>query len=460
MLDWGGPLRSLEVVVIVGMAGFLHELGHFVAARCRGIRVITFGLGVGPRLWGIIHRGTRYELRFIPLGGYLRVAGEQPEQRTGAPDEFRSRTRWVRFQVYIAGPAMNLLVACLTLSGSMMLGEDLARFQVEPAVIGSIEKGSSSERAGLRVGDRVVAVNGRSVSTWSALEQMAYSEGGEILLTVERGANRVTRTVSVGIPSAPLDIVAGIGPAARPEVGRIVPGNSAERAGLHPGDVVVAIDGHSMDSSALIRHIRESAGKGVIFTIERHGTRLQLPIVPANRDGLGVIGAEIQPFEIGHVTPGLWQALVRGVKETWANSRIPIQSFRNLVGTERDTIQLVGPVRVATLTPPKRSDPGDLLRRTSFASVGLGVVSLLPLPWVDGGPILILAIEGIRRRALTDRSQERILMLCASLVLAVLVNAMADDVARIFRIPQSALLFQLIVLSLYRAELPSADSPP
>jgi regulator of sigma E protease len=154
-------------VVVLGVLVFVHELGHFLMARRLGVRVLTFSLGFGPRLFGVVRNGTDYCVRAIPLGGYVKMAGENPEEpRTGGADEFLSRRKWQRFQVLIMGPLMNILLAVVLMWAVLLQGADVPAFQDRPPVVGSVTSGSPAEKVGIRAGDRIMRVGGRRADTW------------------------------------------------------------------------------------------------------------------------------------------------------------------------------------------------------------------------------------------------------------------------------------------------------
>src|SRR5262245_24629517 len=150
---WEVLRTPLAFLFVLGVLVFVHELGHFLVARWHGVRVLTFSLGFGPKLLKFRRGDTEYCISAVPLGGYVKLAGETVEEdRTGAPDEFLSKSKFVRFQVYLAGPVMNLLLAWIVLAGVLMQGANVAIADSSPAVIGAIEQGSPAEKAGLRLG--------------------------------------------------------------------------------------------------------------------------------------------------------------------------------------------------------------------------------------------------------------------------------------------------------------------
>src|SRR6186713_2202051 len=155
---------------VLGVLVFVHELGHFLLARWNGIRVLTFSLGFGPKLLKVTRGDTEYCVSAVPLGGYVKMAGESPDDpRTGAPDEFLSKTKWERFQVLIMGPVMNLLLAVVVMAIVLAQGADVPAYQDDPPVVGAVAPGSPAERVGIVRGDRILTVEGEDVPSWDKL---------------------------------------------------------------------------------------------------------------------------------------------------------------------------------------------------------------------------------------------------------------------------------------------------
>src|SRR4029453_19165145 len=157
----------LAFVFVLGVLIFVHELGHFLMARRIGVRVLTFSLGFGPKLLSVRRGETEYCISAIPLGGYVKMAGENPEDaRTGADDEFLSKTKWQRFQVLIMGPVMNLVLALLVMAVVLYQGAQVPAFDREPGIVGSLMSDSVAASAGIQRGDRIVSINGTPVPNW------------------------------------------------------------------------------------------------------------------------------------------------------------------------------------------------------------------------------------------------------------------------------------------------------
>ena len=170
----------LSFVFVLGVLVFVHELGHFLAAKRVGIRVLKFQLGFNPTILSYKYGETEYGIGALPLGGYVKMSGEQSEDGpTGDPSEFLSKTRWERFQVLVAGPSMNLLLAFLLAAVVLYQGAEVESYNDQPVVVGVVKPDSPAAHADIRTGDRIVAVAGHRVYTWE-----------EFFVTVGTRANR------------------------------------------------------------------------------------------------------------------------------------------------------------------------------------------------------------------------------------------------------------------------------
>jgi regulator of sigma E protease len=235
----------LAFVFVIGVLVFVHELGHFLAARRIGVRVLKFSLGFGPRIVGFTRGDTEYCVSAIPLGGYVKMAGENADDpRSGRPDEFLSKTKWQRFQVLIAGPAMNILLAVVVLAVVLMQGADVPAYLDEPPVIGNVEKGSPAEQAGFAIGDRILTVEGDAVETWEAFDiAIGTRPNREVVVSVQRPSGISSLAVTPGSQGKFEVGHIGVYPNVHPRVRSVAPGDPADRAGLKTGDVVIAVNG-------------------------------------------------------------------------------------------------------------------------------------------------------------------------------------------------------------------------
>ena len=430
-------ITVLAFLFVLGVLIFVHELGHFLVARFYGVRVLTFSLGFGPKLIKIRRGPTEYCISLIPLGGYVKLAGETvQDQRSGEPDEFLSKSKWVRVQVYLAGPLMNLGLALVVVAVVLSLGADVPLYQSSPPVIGTVTAGSAGEAAGLKPGDRVVSVDGKKVDTWDALAiEYLPKANQELELSVQRGGEllkiyitpRAAGKYEIG------DI--GIGPILRPQFTQVNPGGPADRAGIRRGDVVVAVDGtRAVPRDLIIERIRSSSGHPIRFTVERGGEEQDFTVVPESDGGTGMIRVLLSYFEVKRVDPGPIEALKLSAKQNWDSTVLIGKTLVGLVTRETPVRQLMGPIAIAELSG-SAAELGiiELLNLMAMISLNLGLLNLLPVPVLDGGQIAILAWEGLIRRDLSSRAKERILLAGAALIVLLMVTVIYNDISRLMR---------------------------
>ncbi len=428
----------LAFLFVLGVLVFIHELGHFLVARWHGVRVITFSLGFGPKIVKFRRGDTEYCISAVPLGGYVKLAGETVEDAPlGAPDEFLSKSKWVRFQVYLAGPVMNLLLAVIVLAGVLSQGASVPIYRDSPAVIGSVAAGSPAEQAGLQVGDRIVSVNGESVPTWESLLMAVLPKANrELRVGLIRGGNDLEVAVRPrAVTRYDLGDI-GVAPIMRPQVLEVFAGSPAEKGGLKADDVFVAVNGRAgVPRSEIIKAIVSSVGKPVVFTVERAGSPVDVTIVPEGAEGAARIGAGISlEGEERRIDPNLMQAFQMSVQKNWADTLLIGKTLKGLFTAETPVKQLMGPVAIAELSGnAARLGWIELFGLMAMISLNLGLLNLMPVPVLDGGHIAILAVEGLARRDLSVRVKERILMVGAAMIVLLMVTVIFNDVARLLR---------------------------
>jgi regulator of sigma E protease len=425
----------LAFIFVLGVIVFVHELGHFVVARRNGIRVLTFSLGFGPKLLRVTRGGTEYCISAIPLGGYVKMAGENPDDpRAGRPDEFLSKTKWQRFQVLLAGSVMNILLALVVMTVVLYRGADVPAFQSQPPVVGSLVAGSPAEKSGIRVGDRILRVAGREVGTWERFFVNVMPKAGrEIEVVVERGGERVTIPVTPGSRDRFEVGDIGVLPEMHPQIRLVNAGQAADRAGILVGDVLVGLDGRPVGTlEALVGTINGSAGKALRLTIRRGSDTRDVTVTPELRGGKGLIGVQFLPFEVRRIKPGPWQAVTMSVERNLEWSTLIFQTLGGLFSGEASPRQLVGPIGIAQLAGgAAQASFLDLFTLMAMISLNLGLINLLPIPVLDGGHIFILLVEGIARRDLSMKVKEQLLVAGFVVLMAVMVTVLYNDLMRI-----------------------------
>lgn len=427
----------LSFLFVLGVLVFVHELGHFLVARWHGVRVLTFSLGFGPKLVKVQRGDTEYCVSLVPLGGYVKLAGETSEEgHQPLPDEFMAKSKWVRFQVYLAGPVMNILLALIVGAGVLSQGADVPMYKSAPPVIGAVAAGSPAEAAGLRVGDLILAVDATNVRNWDDLDLAVLPKAGRELSVVavrnqERLAMKITPK-AVGSYEAG-DI--GIQPVMRPQITQVNPGGPAAKAGFERGDIVLALNGEpALLRDKTIERIHNSPGISLVFTVERAGSLKDITVVPQGPAGAALIGVAISPYEVTRIDPTFVQAISLSASQNWEHTVLIGRTLRGLVTRDTPVRQLMGPVGIAQLSG-SAAEIGwtALFSLMAMISLNLGLLNLMPVPVLDGGHIAILAVEGIARRDLSVRVKERILMTGASLVVLLMVTVIYNDILRLLR---------------------------
>jgi regulator of sigma E protease len=424
----------LAFLFVLGVLVFVHELGHFLAARRIGVRVLTFSLGFGPKLLSTKRGDTEYAISAIPLGGYVKMAGESVEDpRSGAPDEFLSKTKWQRFQVLIMGPVMNILLAVIVMAIVLAQGAEVPAYHDQPPVVGAVKLGSPAEKAGLQRGDRVLSVAGNEVPTWDRFDmEIGTRANRELSLTFLRDGRTESATLRPDAQGKYEIGDIGVLPDATPIVASLVKGDVAEKAGLKAGDVVVAVNGERMvQRLQLTDAISRNADKPTDLTIRRNGQEMHIEVTPQLRGDRGMIGILIsEPTK--SFKPSPMEAVKLSVQRNIEFGGLIFKTLGGLFVGTTSPRQLMGPVAIAQLSG-ESAQAGWIALFTLMASISLnlGLLNLMPIPILDGGHILIMALEGIARRDFSAQVKEKMLLAGFVLILLLMVTVIYNDLTRI-----------------------------
>ena len=419
-------LFALGVIIVV------HEAGHLLVAKAFGVRVLTFSVGFGRRIWGIQRGETEYRVSVVPLGGYVRLSGENPEEATNDPRDFLSKPRWQRILVYLAGPVMNVILAVLIFAGLFMVGMEIPHLPDVPAIVGTVQPGSSAAQAGIARGDRILAVNGKAVENWQQVLMALITSPAksEVRVTLEHDGRRLDKVVvPQEIPKHGIRDTAGLTPLLRPQITQILPDSPAEKAGLRVGDEIWSLDGLPIaDGREFVNQIEKRPGKTFSLEVGRDGRPMILAVTPRNDSGTGKIGAGVGVYQ----KYGPARAFAASVRY----NVLIVQETLNILGkvfTREVSAKsaFAGPIEIAKQSgqAAQRSFK-DLIYLMGFLSISIAFMNLLPIPILDGGQIVILFIEEVIRRDLSLQVKEVVSQVGFFMILALMATVIYFDVVK------------------------------
>jgi regulator of sigma E protease len=422
-------------ILVLGVLIFVHELGHFLMARRIGVRVLTFSLGFGPKILSFRRGDTEYCISIIPLGGYVKMAGENPEDsRTGASDEFLSKSKWQRFQVLVMGPIMNLALALIVMTFVLYQGADVPAYQQQPVVVGSVVPDSPAAKAGIQPGDHITAVNGNTVATWDKFVMETVTKANRsVRFTIDRAGRTVEQDLVPIAVGKYEEGSTGVMPVARPHISGVHAGEPAAEAGLRSGDVILAVNGETaIQQKRVLDLIKGNEGKPLTFQVLRDGQTQTITVTPRRFGDMIRIGAQISPIEVRVVQPTLLGAFKLSAERNWEWSTLIVRTLGGLFTRETPVSQLMGPVAIAGLSG-EAAQAGwiQLFGLLSMISLNLGLLNLMPVPVLDGGHIMILALEGLSRRDFSMKVKEKMLLAGFVLLLMLMVTVIYNDLTRI-----------------------------
>ena len=396
----------------------IHEFGHYAVAKLLGVRVEQFAIGFGKRLIGFRKGETDYRINAIPLGGYVKMSGENPmDQRTDDPREFMNHSRWHRFLIAIAGPAMNILLAIFLLTTVYMVHYEYPVYQDKPAVIDGVKPGSAAAQAGLQSGDRIVEVDGIQNPTWEQLEPRVWlSPNQPLTVSIQRGSQVFEKTI-VPKPVTSSEVgSAGWFPEDPVVVGRTEADLPAAKAGIKEDDRIVALDGQPVNSiEGVIDSLQRTKEQPVDLTVQRGSQTLHFkmtPVLSKTED------PKEQRYRLGFSNKGLMRvttlpfdkALERSLQKNREYSLMILELAKKLVQHKISLRAVSGPIGIAQEAGYAAQQKGwtPLMELTAGISLNLGIFNLLPIPILDGGVILFLCIEGLMRRDISLNIKERV----------------------------------------------------
>ena len=435
-------INALALLFVLGVLIFVHELGHFLVAKYFGVGVEVFSLGFGKRIAGFRRGDTDYRLSLLPLGGYVKMVGENPDEKlSGANNEYLGKPKWQRLLVLLAGPAMNVALAFIFTVGVYQLGIRVPADANNPVVIGLVQADSPADGAGLQPGDRVVSVDGEEMPNWEQFRtRILISANQPMSLGVIRGE------VEIAVPITPIASgeqgtgLIGVTAQVPPEVGPVTEGGMAAAAGLQPGDLIVAIDGNPISHwNRLVELLSEGAGQQLILSVDRAGNRFDTTLTPGTGNNetldVGFVPNPANFFEVRSYPIG--QAMVEAGRELQRQSLLLGEILKRLFTGRMSVRTLSGPIEIARFSgdATRTGDPSVVMSFMAFISLQLGILNLLPIPVLDGGQIALILFEGAIRRDLSLQVKERIMQVGLVLLVSLMAIVLTLDLTKV--IPDS-----------------------
>lgn len=441
-------MNIVIALVVLGVLIFIHELGHFLFAKWCGVYVEKFSLGFGPKLIGKKIGETEYCLSAFPLGGYVKMYGED-EEDTDSNDiskvgrAFTDKKTWQRALIVFAGPLFNILLAVVVFWGLFMTG-----FPDYEAIVGEVKSGSVAEISGIKSGDKIVAVDDKNVRSWGEFQSIiSENPNKSISITLDDG-RKIPVTISESQAKdvfGDTEVVGDIGvslliPAI---IGSVQEGSPAEIGGLKSGDKIVSINNENIvgwNNSA--SYIRERPEELLTFNILRNNENITLQITPKLNEINNEQGEKISVGLVG-ITPkegsvlvnyGFIDSMIKGFEKSWEFTALVFESFAKLIQRAVPADSLGGPIMIVQMTATSaESGMAALLTFMAIISLNLAIFNLLPIPVLDGGHLLIMAIESITRRKLSERIIGGFQRVGFALLMALMVFAFYNDIARFFK---------------------------
>lgn len=432
----------------IGLLVTVHEYGHYRAAKHFGVRVLTFSIGFGKPLLQWRVGETQWQIAAVPLGGFVRMLGEDDEQALSDEDACRAFNRQSplrRMAIVAAGPLANLVLAWLLFSAALMVGIDALK-----PIAGSVQPGSVAALAGLRSGDEILRFGDIDVADWDDLRLAALTHGaGKPSLMVhapEGGERELTLDLaSLGAEAVDAAILARIGLSPVPLLNRISavePGSVAERAGLQPGDQVLSLDDVPVNRWERLQElVSQHPGREVALQVLRNGEMLVVRLTPQRVETpQGVIGRigvapQVDDNQFSRqkfvLQLGGFDALAKGADKAWVLSRMTLEMIGRMLTGGISSRHVSGPIGIAGMAGESASlGVAAYLQYLALVSLSLGILNLLPVPVLDGGHLLYHSAELVRGRPLPASWQSIGQRIGVALLVGMMLLALYNDIHR------------------------------
>ena len=440
-------------IVLVGLMVVVHEFGHYALAKIFGVRVESFSVGFGPRLFGFKYGETDYKISLLPLGGYVKMTGEAPEQNLETPGKhsefpaddpgsFLSHPRWQRMLIGLAGPTANFILAFVLMVFYFGFINEVPKFEVATTTIEWVTPGSAADQAGLESGDIIRHFETVDNPTWEQVNmRAAVNQGQTVPVTVDRGGKMVELSFHVPavVKGQDFDVSdSGAIPQFVPGpigVKEVQPGSPAEQAGLRAGDAIQSVDGHPFHTvQALLAYLQYGQGKPVALVLVRNGATLPPMVVhPAKLDTGWKLGFAPVPIPFRNNPLSFVKAVNKSEAFCVDNSFLIVEVLGRIFTHKVSVSQLSGPVGIARMAGEAAEMRGWMPKfgLAAAISLNLGILNMLPFPILDGGGIFFLLIESLIRRDIGINVKERIYQAAFVVLVGFFVFIIFNDVTKL-----------------------------
>jgi regulator of sigma E protease len=430
---------ALSILIII------HEFGHYIVARLSGIRVEKFSVGFGPKIWGIKRGDTEYKVSLLPFGGFVKMSGDDPaDVDKDDKKAFYNKSVFTRARVVAAGPIMNLILCIILMPIVFMIGKSEPAFLHDAPVITEVRADSPAAKAGIDREDVIIKVGDKEVKDWKdVLDDVLVSSDQDLTITVSRGGAYLEKTVHIVSIADGRGGYLGVEPPLfignEAVADGVRAGSPASKAGIEPGDTVVAIDGQPIgDWTDMIVAVGQSKGSEVEFTVKRADELLKLKLTPEYDEKMEryLIGVSKdmtkRDIPMVKIRYGFFESITEGWKEVGRLGGLTFKVLGRLVTGRLSYKTLGGPIQIAQATAAAaRSGISSFLFFLAFLSMQLGILNLLPIPVLDGGHLVFFGIEAIRRKPLSERVQGIASQVGMALIILLLLVVSFNDLMHI-----------------------------
>ncbi len=411
-------LSAIKIIILLGVLITIHELGHFIVAKLCKVRVNEFSIGFGPAIWKKQGKETKYTLRLIPLGGFNSLEGE--EERSDDERSFSQASISKRIAIVVAGATVNILFAIiiyfiLSSTGGTYVSNE----------IGELIDGYAAKEAGLESGDKIIEGNGQKISSKKDLKAvLEKTQGKEIEIKIERNGEVLSYTIK---PTEVSSKITGIYLDDKCKIIAVEKESASERQGIKANDVLLKVNGVLIneDRNVALQEIGKEGLNIITFVVKRGNQEVTIELEPDYKSTY-YLGVVLQPAEDTFLN-----RCINGVMQTQDFLFSIVDNLKQLFTGKVGVDQMMGPVGISEVVA-KTDGVREFFEMMALISLSLGVTNLLPIPALDGGKILILVIEAIRRKPMKQETEINIQLAGFAILIAISLYVTYNDILRIF----------------------------